>query len=195
MKKWPVLCSLFLAASVLTACGNDANQKSQDQKEDAFLTEKSKDAISKADKHQTKDIIETKVTGQKMSKAEQEKLTQFISDYPVMRSEAIASGNFEPLANEAIMHDTKLYENLSNQIPKKHKQGDQEEVNKLEIVSIDRKSDTDFVVKTKEYINETKNGNKSLNAYDRTYSVYYDYVDGDENNSFFKISDLKETKF
>lgn len=66
MKKWPVLCSLFLATSVLTACGNDANQKNQDQKEDAFLTEKSKDAISKADKHQTKDIIETKVTGQKM---------------------------------------------------------------------------------------------------------------------------------
>lgn len=194
MKNWKLFCSICLTASLLFACGNPTEKNSEEPKKtEAFTTEKPSSNDSSKNTSSNKQNEETtSITGQKMTDVEQQKLSDFIAKYPVEYARTIETGDFTPLANEYIMHDTKLYENLLKEIDEKHKAQTTEEVNKLTISNINRKSDTDFTVDTKEIIEETKNGKKNTIERHRQYSLYYDYVEGDVDNSFFKISDIKE---
>ncbi|MGG0655756.1 TcaA NTF2-like domain-containing protein [Rummeliibacillus pycnus] len=205
MKKWKLLCSIGLAASLMVACSNDSAKTSKEPaKTEAFTTEKhstdqSNNTNENSTSTSTKQQTETSsnnivVSGQKMTDAEQQKLSDFIAMYPVVYAKAIETGDFSPLANEYIMHDTKLYEDLLAEIPEKHKQGFIEEVSKLEINSIKRDSDTDFTVNTKEVIAETQNGKKDTKVYHRKYKVYYNYVEGNDAQSFFQISEITDVK-
>ncbi|WP_397538479.1 TcaA NTF2-like domain-containing protein [Rummeliibacillus pycnus] len=205
MKKWKLICSICIAASLIAACNNDSEKTSKEPaKTEAFTTDTHKttqsdktnqsSTTSKSSKQPENSSNELTVSGQKMTKVEQQKLTDLIAMYPVVRAQAVESGDFTPLANDYIMHDTKLYEDLLAEIPKKHKQGIQEQVNTLEILSIKRESDTDFTVNTKEVIAETQNGKKNTKVYHRKYKVYYNYVEGNDAQSFFQISEIANVK-
>ncbi|MGX9134539.1 TcaA NTF2-like domain-containing protein [Rummeliibacillus sp. JY-2-4R] len=200
MNKWKLISSICLTASLIVGCGNNTQKNSEEPKvTEAFTTETPTiDDTSQSKGNTTTTTTDQKqeveVTGQKMSAAEQQKLSDFIAMYPVTYAEALHTGDFSPLANEYIMHDTKLYEDLLAEIPEKHKQGIQEEVNKVEILSINRSADTDFTVTTKEVIAEIKSGSKKMKEFKRQYKVYYNFVEDDESNSFFQISDIKEIK-
>ncbi len=200
MNKWKLISSICLTASLIAGCGNNTEKNSEEPKvTEAFTTETptthdSNHTKENTTKTTTEPTPKTEVTGQKMSAVEQQKLSEFIAMYPVTYAEALHTGDFTSLANEYIMHDTKLYEDLLAEVPEKHKQGIQEEVNKVEILSINRSSDTDFTVTTKEFVAEIKNGNKVMKQNQRQYLVYYNFVEGDDSNSFFQITDLKEIK-
>ncbi|HWI49275.1 MAG TPA: hypothetical protein VNU45_13735 [Rummeliibacillus sp.] len=205
MKKWKLICSICIAASLIAACNNDSEKTSKEPaKTEAFTTETHKttqsdktnqsSTTSKSSKQSENSSNELTVSGQKMTKVVQQKLTDFIAMYPVVRAQAVESGDFTPLANEYIMHDTKLYEDLLSEIPEKHKQGIKEQVKKVKISSIKRDSDTEFTVDTKEIIAETQNGKKDTKEYHRKYKVYYNYVEGNDAQSFFQISEIKDVK-
>lgn len=191
MKNWKILCITCLAASLLFACSNTEDKTGDSKKTEAFTTETAKN--TDANLPETTDSTVT-IAGQKMTDTEQQKITDFIEKYPVEYSNAIETGDFTTLANEYIMHETKLYEHLLNEVEQQHKDGTTQKINKIEISKINRLSDTDFTVDTKETIEETKNGkNKSILRV-RQYKLYYDYVEGDDSNSFFKIMDIKDLK-
>ncbi|MFJ8260596.1 TcaA NTF2-like domain-containing protein [Rummeliibacillus sp. NPDC094406] len=205
MKKWKLICSICIAASLIAACSNDSEKTSKEPaKTEAFTTETHKTTQSnKTDQSSTSSSYSQQpenssnkpiVSGQKMTDIEIQKLSDFIAKYPVEYAKAVESGDFTPLANEYIMHDTKLYEDLLAEIPKKHKQGIQEKVNKVEISSIKRDSDTDFTVNTKEVIAKTQNSKKDTKVFHRKYKVYYNYVEGNDAQSFFQISEIKNVK-
>lgn len=202
MKKWRFFCSICLATTLLVSCNNVSQKDSSKQANTEDSATKTKetaiqDKTTQQDnsKKQTHEENKTPVlSGQKMTSTEQKKLENFVKSYPVKYGEAIESGDFTPLANEYIMHDTLLYENLLSEIPKKHKEGIKEDVKKAEITAINKVSDTDFTVKTTEIIEISQNGTKETKTYHREYTLFYDYIKGDDQNSFFKISDIKETK-
>lgn len=190
MKNWKILFITCLTVSVLFACSNTEKNTGESKKTEAFTTKNTNEAdadSSKSDKTIT-------LAGPKMTDIEQQKITDIIKKYPVEYAHAIETGDFAPLANEYIMHDTILYENLLTEVDQQHKEGTVQKINKIEISKINRLSDTDFTVDTKETIEETKNNKtKSLERL-RQYTLYYDYVEGDDSNSFFKITDIKELK-
>ena len=200
MKKWMVISSICLAASLIAACSNDTEKVSKEPaKTEAFTTEshktnKTDQGAASSSKKPANHSTELTISGKKMTSIEKQKLIDFIAMYPFEHAQAVNSGNFTPLANEYIMHDTKLYENLLAEIPKKHKQGVQEELTKLEISSIKRDSDTDFTVDTKEIIAKTQKGKKDIKEYHRKYKVYYNYVKGNDAQSFFQISEITDIK-
>lgn len=190
MKNWKLIISVSLAISLLYACGNTEKNSKEPKKTEAFTTESSTSSNNSKDQ---KEEVAT-ITGQKMTDVEQQKLVDFVAKYPVAYAKAIETGDFTPLANEYIMHDTKLYENLLAEVEKKHEAGTTEQVNKIVISKINRLSDTDFTVNTKESIEGNQNDSKKTIERQRQYILYYDYVEGDDSNSFFKITDMKDIK-
>lgn len=198
MKNWKLLCSVCLTVSLLFACGNNTEKDSKEStKTEAFTTENStsnSNNSNNTDDSSAKKAEVTSVSGQKMTELEQKKLSEFITKYPTVYAKALETGDVTPLTNEYILHETKLYEDLLADISVKNKDGITEKVNKVEISSIKRNSDTDFAVDTIEVIEETKQGKKNKLERHRKYALYYDYVEGDDDNSFFKISEIKETK-
>lgn len=201
MKKWKVISSICLATALIAACSNDSEKTSKEPaKTEAFTTDSHKttqsdqtNQSSSSSTQQSENVSKkTAVSGEKMTKIEKQKLINFIEKYPVEYVKAIDSGDFTPLANEYIMHDTKLYEDLLAAIPKKHKQGIKLQINKVEVTSIKRNSDTDFTVDTKEIIDETQNGKTNTKQFLRKYKVFYNYVEGNDAQSFFQISDIKD---
>lgn len=202
VKKWRFFSSICLATTLLVSCNNVSQKDSNKQANTENSATKTKETVIQnktTQQDNSKKQVNEKskapvLSGQKMTNTEQKKLENFVKMYPVKYGEAIESGDFTPLANEYIMHETLLYESLLSEIPKKHKEGKKEDVKKVEITSINRVSDTDFIVKTTEIIENTQNGTKETKTYHREYTLYYDYIKGDDQNSFFKISDIKETK-
>lgn len=190
MKNWKLIISVSLTISLLYACGNTEKNSEEPKKTEAFTTESSTSGNNSKD--QKEEV--TTIAGQKMTDIEQQKIADFVAKYPIAHAKAIETGDFTPLANEYIMHDTILYENLLAEVKKQHEAGTTEQVNKIVISKINRLSDTDFTVNTKESIEENQNDSKKTIERQRQYTLYYDYVEGDDSNSFFKITDMKDIK-
>ena len=191
MKKLIALSSLAL---LLAACNDQATPVAPEQEEpetpmeEPATPETSETPTTEqpADNETSQQQVDTTIEG--VEEREQALIVETVNNFSTAYAESVNTGTIQPLMNGIIMHGTDYNIQVEQDVLALHGQGIAENPVSLEVSLMKKIGDTDYEAHAVERVEHVKDGKVQNITYERTYSLFYDYVEGSpEAPSFFKV--------
>lgn len=193
MKKIIAVSSLAL---LLAACNNETPVEQEPQQPEVVEEEPTKEEPTKEDVVEEESVNETEqpVSNDGVEDKERALITETVENFATAYSESVNTGTIQPLMNGIIMHGTDYNGKVEQEVMALHEQQVTEKVLGTEVSLVKKNGDTDYEAQTIEKVERTQNEQTQTITYERTYNLFYEYVEDDPQAvSFFKVVNV-ETK-
>lgn len=188
LKKIIAVSSLAL---LLAACNNETPVEQEPQQPEVVEEEPTKEDVVEED---SVNETEQPVINDGVEDKERALITETVENFATAYSESVNTGTIQPLMNGIIMHGTDYNGKVEQEVMALHEQQVTEKVLSTEVSSVKKNGDTDYEAQTIEKVERTQNEQTQTITYERTYDLFYDYVEDDPQAvSFFKVVNV-ETK-
>lgn len=188
MKKIIALSSLAL---LLAACNDQATPVAPEQEEPQTPIEAPETPTTEqpTDNETPQQQVDTTIEG--VEEKEQALINEAVTNFATAYAESVNTGTIQPLMNGIIMHGTDYNMQVEQDVLALHGQGIAEKPVSSEVSLMKKIGDTDYEAQTVEHVEHVQDGKTQDITYERTYSLFYDYVEGEPDApSFFKVTNV-----